>query len=262
MNLLFFDIDGTVIDGSGHVPGSTVRSIRALQEKGDLCFVNTGRPFSHVDQRVKALGFDGYICSCGQHIEYKGQVLVHAGFSKAESRVIADTIRACRLNALYEAEAGVWLDFDGAIPSIVENDRKRFESMGLKTSHSVEEADFRFDKFCVFKSAGGDFRPLTDLIQDTCTMIDRGRDGFYECILKDFSKATGIEFIRKMLNVPLANCYAFGDSTNDLPMLEAVPHSVAMGGSPDAVQEACEFVTAGLAEDGIFRALEHYSLLP
>ena len=261
MNLLFFDIDGTVIDESGCIPVSTVRSISALQKKGDLCFVNTGRPFSHIDQRVKALGFGGYVCSCGQHIEYQGKVLLHAGFSREESRVIADTIRACHLSALYEAEAGIWVDFRGAVPPIVENDRKRFESSGLKTAGSVEDDDFRFDKFCVFRNPGCDFRPLTDLIKDTCTMIDRGHSGFYECILRDFSKATGIEFVRSMFDVPLANCYAFGDSTNDLPMLEAVPHSVAMGGSPATVRKACEFVTSDLMEDGISRALEHYGLL-
>lgn len=261
MNLLFFDVDETIIDGSGYIPPSTADVLRSLQEKGDLCFVNTGRPFSHVDRRVKALGFDGYVCSCGQHIEYQGKVLLHAGFSDRESRKIAAAVRACRLNALYEAEAGIWLDFNDVIPSIVENDRKRFEASGIRVSGSVDDTDFRFDKFCVFPSSDCDFRPLEDLIQDTCTMIDRGNGGFYECILKGYSKATGIEFIRSMLNVPLTRCYAFGDSTNDLPMLEAVPHSVAMGDSPAAVRDACEFVTDRLREDGILHALQHYGLI-
>lgn len=261
VNLLFFDVDETIIDASGYIPSSAVNAIRSVRRQGDLCFVNTGRPFSHVDSRVKAVGFDGYICSCGQHIEYGEKVLLHTGFSREESVLIAQTVRACRLNALYEAEAGVWPDFNDVIPAIVENDRKRFLAAGLKTSGSVDDDDFRFDKFCVFKSSSCDFRPLKDLLRDWCTMIDRGHGGFYECIKKGYSKASGIEYIRVLLNVPLENCYAFGDSTNDLPMLEAVPHSVAMGGSPRAVSDACEFVTDSLRNDGILHAMQHYGLI-
>lgn len=261
MNLLFFDVDDTIIDATGYIPLSTTSAIRALREKGDLCFVNTGRPFSHIDRRVKAVGFDGFICSCGQHIVYRDQVLLHAGFSRKDSVRIAETVRACHLNALYEAESGIWLDFNDVVPSIVESDRKRFESSGLRTSGSIEDEDFRFDKFCVFQSSSCDFQPLKDLIRDTCTMIDRGHGGFYECILKGYSKASGIEFIRNLLQVSPENCYAFGDSTNDLSMLKAVPHSVAMGGSPSIVQEACEFTTDRLSEDGILHALHHYGLI-
>ncbi len=261
VNLLFFDADDTIIDGSGYIPPSTINAIHSLRKKGDLCFVNTGRPFSHIDQRVKQIGFDGFICSCGQHIEYRDKVLLHTGFSRIDSVRIAETVRACHLNALYEAETGVWLDFNDVIPSIVESDRRRFESSGLRTTGSIEDDDFQFDKFCVFKSSSCDFQPLKELIRDFCTMIDRGNGGFYECVLKGYSKASGIEFMREYLHVSLDNCYAFGDSTNDLPMLESVPHSVAMGGSPPSVRKACEFITDSLSMDGVFHALQRYGLI-
>ncbi len=260
-SLLFFDIDGTIIDDTGCIPVSTMAALRAVRQNGGLCFVNTGRPFGHIDRCVLALGFDGYVCSCGQHIEYLGQTILHAGFDAAESHDIAQTVRRCGLNALYEAECGVWLDFHDPIPDVVRHDCARFASYGLKTAGAITDPDFQFDKFCVWKSAGCDFTPLREKLIDRCTMIDRGRENFYECILKEYSKATGIAFVRELTGVPLDRCFAFGDGPNDLPMLTAVPHSVAMGDAPDAVKAVCEYVTAPLHQGGIAEAIRHYGLI-
>ena len=260
-SLLFFDIDGTIIDEMGRIPDSTVEALRAVRQNGGLCFVNTGRPFGHIDRRVLALGFDGYICSCGQHIEYFGKTILHAGFDAAESYDIAQTVRRCGLNALYESERGVWLDFHDPIPPVIRRDRDRFASYGLKTAGAVTDPDFQFDKFCVWESAGSNLVPLREKLRDRCTMIDRGRENFYECILKEYSKATGIAAIRALTGVPPNRCYAFGDGPNDLPMLTAVPHSVAMGNAPNEVKAVCEYVTAPLHQGGIAEAIRHYGLI-
>lgn len=57
-------------------------------------------------------------------------------------------------------------------------------------------------------------------------------------------------------------CYAIGDSANDIPMFQCVPHSIAMGDAPDAVKRTVSYVTAPLREDGLAKALEHFGLAP
>ena len=76
-----------------------------------------------------------------------------------------------------------------------------------------------------------------------------------------FSKASGIEVVRAHLGVPLADCYALGDSTNDLSMLRHVPGSIAMGDGVRAIFPYCAYVTASLEQDGVYRALEHFGLI-
>ena len=259
--LLFFDIDGTIIDAQGLIPESTVSSLKKAQQGGALCFVNTGRPFSHIDTRVKALGFDGYVCSCGQHIEFEGRTVLHDGFSKEESRFVAELIHQCRLDALYEAEEGLWLDFSGPIPSGIRSDRERFDAYGLPTHGSVRDPDFQFDKFCIFETSQSDLKSFFSAVKNRYTVIDRGREHFFECIRKGYSKETGMHWVRTMLDIPPKNCYAFGDGPNDLPMLQSVPHSVAMAEAPDTVKAVCEYVTTGFYDNGIKNALLHYGLI-
>jgi hypothetical protein len=79
--------------------------------------------------------------------------------------------------------------------------------------------------------------------------------------LKGYSKATGIQKVCEILNIPLENTYAFGDSANDLEMLSFVAHGIAMGNGTPEAKERAEYVTAHLKEDGIQKGLKHYGLI-
>ena len=78
---------------------------------------------------------------------------------------------------------------------------------------------------------------------------------------KGFSKASGIEFLIKELNIPYENTYAIGDSTNDLSMLQYAKNSIAMGNSNPVLFDLVSYVTDDIEKDGIYNALKHYSLI-
>ena len=91
------------------------------------------------------------------------------------------------------------------------------------------------------------------------TIIDRG-NGFYENIPIGFSKATGIDIVLKKLNISYENAYAIGDSINDLPMLRAVPNSIAMG-QGKSIHKYVSFITKDIDDNGIEYALEHFGII-
>ena len=53
---------------------------------------------------------------------------------------------------------------------------------------------------------------------------------------------------------------AIGDSDNDLPMLQAAGHSVAMGNALPEVKAVCEFSVGTCEEGGFAEAIERYVL--
>ena len=56
--VIFFDIDGTIVDdGTQIIPRSTIESVEKLRALGHIPVVNTGRPYSHIDPRVRAMAF-------------------------------------------------------------------------------------------------------------------------------------------------------------------------------------------------------------
>ena len=70
----------------------------------------------------------------------------------------------------------------------------------------------------------------------------------------------GIHRVIQALGAAQEDCYAIGDSTNDLPMLQAVPHSIAMGHAPEQVKAAASYITDEIGRDGLARALAHFGL--
>jgi hydroxymethylpyrimidine pyrophosphatase-like HAD family hydrolase len=47
---------------------------------------------------------------------------------------------------------------------------------------------------------------------------------------------------------------------NDLPMLQAVPNSIAMGGA-EKIYPYVSYITAPIEEDGIAKALKYFGLI-
>lgn len=82
-----------------------------------------------------------------------------------------------------------------------------------------------------------------------------------EIVPKGYNKAAGIQKICEILGISHENTYSFGDSTNDLDMLEYTAHSVAMGDGMQQAKDAAEYVTTSLWEDGIYQGCKYYGLI-
>ena len=53
---------------------------------------------------------------------------------------------------------------------------------------------------------------------------------------------------------------AFGDSMNDIEVVQEAGIGVAMGNAVDALKKVADYVTAPIGEDGIYKACEHLRL--
>ncbi len=260
-SVIFFDIDGTLVseDGLFTIPESTRTAIELTRKKGNLTFINTGRTEFNVNVKVRQLGFDGIICGCGTYIEYNGEILLYNKLGQDFCHETAELLRRCRVTPVYEHKDGYF--FDDKTPAIpaLDDFLENFVDEGIDISRRVEDEDFAFDKFVAWENKFSDMELFRNEISKNFDIIDRGH-GFYENVPSGFSKATAVEFILRRLNIPLANSYAVGDSANDLPMLKAVPNSIAMGGA-EAIYPYVSHITTSLDDDGIYNALKYYNLI-
>jgi len=86
----------------------------------------------------------------------------------------------------------------------------------------------------------------------------RSEPTYLEILPAGASKGDALERISAMTGVPLARIAAFGDSYNDIEMLERAGLGVAMGNSPDEVKARADVVTDTNERDGISKAMEEY----
>jgi len=260
-SIIFFDIDGTIVteDERAIIPNSTREAIAETRRKGNLTFINSGRTAFNISPKVKELGFDGYICGCGTYIEYGGKVQLWRTVPKEECIRIAKLLRECNVTPVYEHTNGYFFDDKAPMTEGLRYFMEVFVDSGIDVSGRVEDSGFGFDKFVIWENEHSDMERFRAEISKNYSIIDRG-GGFFENVPLGYSKATGIEAILKLLDIPMDRAYAIGDSMNDLPMLQAVPNSIAMGGAEN-IYPYVSYITTPIEEDGIANALKHFGLI-
>lgn len=259
--VVFFDIDGTIVDDETQlIPESAVRAVEALGRRGHLAVVNTGRPLGHIDPRVRAMAFGGWVCGCGMEIWLNGTWLYRAAPEAALCRYAMDSVRECRMQVLYEAETALLTDGTLSTGPQAAKEAGRMAKKGFDVLEIGSLPVPQFVKFVTFDAPGCDRAGIIARMEPYFTCIDRG-GGMIEFVLKGCSKAGGMERLLQALGCPREQTLAIGDSTNDLPMFSVAGHTVCMGGGMDALKASAEYVTAPVLGDGIEQALRHFGLI-
>ncbi|MHC6179733.1 HAD family hydrolase [Clostridium sp. JNZ X4-2] len=259
--MIFFDIDGTIIDERTHqCTKSTIDAIKKARENGCLTFINTGRTFFNVGSEIRNIGFNGYICGCGTYINYEDKPLFYKSIPHETCVEIVQKLRECKIDALLEGLNSFFFETNRASTGKLAEFKELFISQGVDVSRTWDDPELEFDKFVVWINEDSDYNAFYSYITREFDYIHRGNN-LGEIVPKGYSKATAIEFLRQYFDIPLQNCYAIGDSTNDLPMLQYVPNSIAMGNGTPALFDQVSFVTKDIEDEGIKYALEHYGII-
>ncbi len=257
--MIFFDIDGTLLDEKeGIVPESTVDAIHRARRNGHLLFLCTGRCQAIWPREILDIGFDGVVGGCGTQIIYHGRELLHARLEPELMRELAEDLVRCHVDGVLEGVAASYFRRDYWMPMV----KRIFEENGTFSSkcQMFLDGELDFDKMALWFDDSSDMAGFKEKYEDRFDFILRDPT-FYEVVPKGFSKATGIEFLCRELEIDREHTMGVGDSTNDLPMLRYVGISIAMGsGNPDIFPEV-DFVTAPVMEDGIEKALEKYHII-
>lgn len=260
--IIFFDIDGTLLSETTHkIPESAKLAVKRAQENGHLLFINTGRCISNIVPSIKEMNFDGYVCGCGTYIEYKGKELLSKSLSNSFAKEVINDLHKYRIDSILEGKSGTYFDNDDLI---VDEEVKAIKDHNIKNNlcevKSFYDAALDFDKFVIWTNPKSNFNEFYSKYKSTFDFIHRA-DNFYELVPLGYSKATGIEFLINELNIDFDNTYALGDSTNDLPMLEYVKNSIAMGNSNPKLFDLVSYVTSDIEDDGVYNALKHYDII-
>lgn len=259
--VIFFDIDGTLVDNETQIiPLSTVRAIEALRQKGHTPIINTGRPYSHIDPRVRRLPFSGWVCSCGMEVYLDGQWLQQKKLGPQRSRQVIDAVRECRMQVIYEVEGGFLLDGELSTNDRVVLEAGRMEANGCFAKQVTEFPEPDIIKFVTFDGPGSRHAEFVEKMTPYFHCIERGKT-MVEYVLKGCSKADGMALLLFALGAAKEDTFAIGDSTNDIPMFRAAGHSICMGDGMEEAKAQAEFVTDTVLNDGIEKALKHYGLI-
>lgn len=258
--IIFFDIDGTLLDEQTHtVPLSTKEAIKKAQINGHICIVNTGRTITEINQTIKDLNFDGYICGCGTYIEYHQQEIFHHQLSNELKHKVIELSENCHMQTILEGKNIL------AFPQYIyhpflKNIKEDYQKEGFHMTTYQHNSLVEFDKFTSWYQGNANVEIFKDELICDFDIIQRDID-FIEVVPKGYSKATGIQYLIDYLGLSHEQTISIGDSMNDLSMLTYTHESVAMGNSHPALFEIVTFCTKDIQNNGIEYALKNFHLI-
>ena len=258
---LFFDIDGTLVDEkTHHIPQDAVEALHKARKAGHYLFINTGRPYSHIIDEVKNVGFDGYCCGCGSEVIMENEEIYCHRTSVEQCSEIRDKAAECGIDLFGENTPTCYLS-DGNTEQGFDAILEHLYQEGFSNIEKWENGKSSFIKFCMVYDDHSRLEEFVSFLKKSgFEFIDRAKY-FGEVIPQHCSKATAIDLICEKCGVTLDDCYVFGDSANDLSMLKHVRHSILMGNGEEKLKSVVETVTDHIDCGGIEKALKSYNLI-
>lgn len=255
-SIIFFDIDGTLLNHEKQLPSSAKQAIFQLKERGHMVAIATGRAPFMFEKLRRDLDIDTYISCNGAFVVLNGEVIYTNPLKIGALENLTE-------EALRNNHPVVFIDHDDMKMNVPEH-------AYIKESIDTLKLD-RFPKYDPHYYKGRE-------LYQSLLFCSEGEEEQYEREFQDFdfvrwhplsldllpkggSKAKGIEKLTEILGIPSERQYAFGDGLNDLEMLSTVVNSVAMGNAKDKVKEVAKYVTKSVEDDGIVHGLQMVGLL-
>ncbi|TYR79885.1 Cof-type HAD-IIB family hydrolase [Priestia megaterium] len=255
--MIFFDIDGTLLDHDKKLPASTKNAVQLLKEQGHEVAIATGRaPFMFKELREE-LDIQTFISFNGQYIVLNGKVLYKNPLDLEELQLLTDY-------AATKNHPVVYMDHEDMKSNIKFHSHieTSISTLKLGFSHPTHDPSY-FKNREIYQSllfcTEGEEIPYEEKFKKFDYI--RWHEFSTDVLPSGGSKARGIEIMIEKLGYKKEDVYAFGDGLNDIEMLQFVGNGVAMGNAHDEVKDVAKYVTKDVAEDGISHGLQLVGLL-
>ena len=229
--VLFFDIDGTLLNSKLKIPEGVKRELKRLKEAGHYLFVASGRPLAFISNQIIEAGFNGFVLCNGAHVELNHEIIY-------ENRIPYEKVNDL-MNLLESVDCEY--DFETATDCYIDPSYKDFIEFFKVCDIRHEKLIISFDKEEVMHrtlkieiSAKKDHDKIIEYIADKFYFDHHGTANSFEICALDKEHS-----------------YAFGDGLNDLEMIKYAGHGIAMKNAVKELKDVADEVIGHVDENGL-----------
>ena len=271
--LIFLDIDGTLTPpGANDPPESAVAAIHKARAAGHKVFLCSGRNIPMLKPLMDKYPFDGAIGSAGGIVVVGDQILYDCPMEREDFETAMRLLKETGVYRTIEARTGTWCD-EGMGEFLVKQNNGNSEvlrwretlekDLGFRPMHEYDGSPiYKIVYMCETEAQlvparnalGGRFNfVIQDSFSRNCL------NG--EMINRRFDKGKGIRIVAEHLGYRIEDSIGFGDSMNDLEMIETVGYSVCMENGSSTLKTKADYVCPPVEDDGLAHAFEELGLV-
>ncbi|MEC6748959.1 Cof-type HAD-IIB family hydrolase [Marinilactibacillus sp. XAAS-LB27] len=254
-SLVFFDLDGTLLNEQSQLDTDVIEALSELKRNGGVPFIATGRSHLQVEHVLKETVIDSFISLNGHYIQYEGQDIYEGIFDQDLLDRVQTEVEDQDITVAYYSKEGFRLTRRD------ENAVAAYQFIHADAPE-IDESYYEEKDILMVLLFTQDLA-VDDIFHKNFPELSFYRNSPYsiDTILKENSKAIGIQKLVEKLGLEGVPTYAFGDGPNDIEMLEVADHSVAMGNGTEEVKALADYVAKKNTDGGIVDGLKYFNLI-
>lgn len=269
IRMILLDLDGTLLTGKKTVSPGNYAALQKASEAGIHIVISTGRIVAGLPKAAKELPFVRYVVAVNgaQIVDVPGdKVLCREEIAPAEALQVYEVldrypvIYDCFMDGWGYMGAQMYAHIDDFISDPVTNQMVKdlrkpvpdFKKLVAEGDHIQKLQMF----FADMDRRAEALRELPGLFPDM--VVSSSIVNNIEINAKHATKGEALHFLCKYLGLDISETMAFGDSSNDLSMIQAAGVGVAMANADPVLQAAADYITDTNEADGVAKAIARF----
>lgn len=264
------DLDFTLLNSRRELNPADVEELLRLRQAGIPFTFVTGRHFMFARKFVRITGLDIPFSSSNGALIYDPKAKQPLKINAIEPDTCAKVIEyavSLGIPMSIHTDTGIYATEGNPRVAVFEEFNRHLDDPSDYFMPQVlPQKGFAYKnvfKISAYNHEGQDvLQVLGPMLAEAGLQTEYSESCLLDVTTKDSTKGDGIRDLSHFIGFDLAHTIAFGDNHNDLSLLQAVGHPVAVGNAVPAVKAAAEYVTLTCDEAGVSHALKNrYSQL-
>ncbi|HFI0264533.1 TPA: Cof-type HAD-IIB family hydrolase [Streptococcus suis] len=273
VRLVATDMDGTFLDGQGSFDKERFsRILDGLEEKHIPFVIASGNGIARLLQLFK--GFEQrliFVADNGSHVYQAGKTVIRRSIQQGEIKAVLEFFqgRWAEVCLMLSTEKNIYMQdgagvpFEGTDLPIEPTQMAAFQSrvtyLDDLSAYPISEPIYKVGLWVPEARVESITEGFNQAFQGNLVAVTSGY-GSIDILPQGIHKAWGLEQVLNRLDIEPEQVMAFGDSDNDIEMLNYVGYSYAMENATDKVKAVAKYLAPSHVEAGVLQVIEEHIL--
>ncbi|HFI0631739.1 TPA: Cof-type HAD-IIB family hydrolase [Streptococcus suis] len=274
IKLIATDMDGTFLDGQGSFDRERFsRVLEKLEEKQIPFVIASGNGMGRLLQLCQ--GFEDrliFVADNGAHVYQNGKTMIRRAIQQEEVEAILNFFKGrwADVYLMLSTEKAIYMQdgagepFEGTNLPIDPIQMAAFQSrisyIDDLSAYPISEPIYKVGLWVPEARVESITEGFNQAFQGNLVAVTSGY-GSIDILPQGIHKAWGLAQVLTSLDIEPEQVMAFGDSDNDIEMLELVGYSYAMENATDKVKAVAKYMAPSHLEAGVLQVIEEYIVI-